>query len=182
MKKITLNDLAIKYNISCDNSKIEDKRFNEGISPRRIRDYVSKGLLSKPIKEGRNVYYTEQHFEELKNIRDLQIKGLTESYLQKNYTHEDNFKSNASDSLRSILEEKEHDEQNKKIRYGLQSGNSLNSSFEDNKKIMKVVQNQWEINNDLQIIVKDDAKIKNNELEIVLQKIKKILKENYHNN
>jgi len=43
-----------------------------------IRNYARKGLLPKPIKTGKTMaYYTVEHIDRLKNIRALQIKGLS---------------------------------------------------------------------------------------------------------
>lgn len=61
----------------------DDKRFAE-LTKRRILDYTTKGLLMKPLKNGNRNYYTEEHFQQLITLRELQSKaGVSEKTLMK---------------------------------------------------------------------------------------------------
>jgi DNA-binding transcriptional MerR regulator len=60
-----------------------DKRYSENISTRRIRDYITKGLLDKPIKSGKYALFNELHLEQLLKIRELQYDGLTDKNIKK---------------------------------------------------------------------------------------------------
>ena len=46
-----------------------------GLSPRTIRYYISRGLLSGPEVAGRGAVYGEEHLVRLRRIRELQSKG-----------------------------------------------------------------------------------------------------------
>lgn len=182
---MTIDELAVEYNQSNDdNTHYEDKRLSEEVTPRRIRDYVSKGLVPKPLKEGRNAYYTEEHLEELKNIRELQSKGFTESYLQKNYTPENQFKTNAENALRSILDEKTQAQNlnnNNEMLFGGNAEQWADQFLKKNRNVIKKeIQHKWKINNQIEISINGDTKLTEQSIEEILLQIKKILKENYH--
>lgn len=48
-----------------------------GVSPRTIRYYISRGILSGPSQAGRNAHYDHSHLERLGEISVLKKKGLT---------------------------------------------------------------------------------------------------------
>lgn len=48
-----------------------------GVPQRTIRYYISRGLLSHPIRRGAKAEYDESHLKDLREIRELQKKGLT---------------------------------------------------------------------------------------------------------
>lgn len=48
-----------------------------GIPARTIRFYISRGLLSGPVKAGRGAPYTGNHLERLEQIKALQAAGRT---------------------------------------------------------------------------------------------------------
>lgn len=79
-KKYTLDELTEEINKALNGVEYTttDSRHSKELSSRRIRNLASKGLISKPFKEGRNVYYTEMHLKELLDFRQLQSKGLTD--------------------------------------------------------------------------------------------------------
>lgn len=60
-----------------------DGRYTSELSVSRVRDYISKKLLDKPLKEGIKAYYTEHHLEQLLSLRQLQNDGLSDKYLKK---------------------------------------------------------------------------------------------------
>lgn len=82
-KKYTLDELTEEINKVLNGVEYTatDSRHSKELSSRRIRDLASKGLISKPFKEGRYVYYTELHLSELLDFRQLQSKGLTDKSL-----------------------------------------------------------------------------------------------------
>ncbi len=46
--------------------------------PRRtIRYYISRGLVSGPLRSGRDAVYGKEHLERLEKIKQLQSEGLT---------------------------------------------------------------------------------------------------------
>jgi DNA-binding transcriptional MerR regulator len=47
-----------------------------GMSPRNIRAYQSRRLLPPPCRQGRLVYYDEQHVRRLRAVRTLQRQGF----------------------------------------------------------------------------------------------------------
>ncbi len=48
-----------------------------GVPQRTIRYYISRGLLSHPIRRGAKAEHDESHLKDLREIRELQKKGLT---------------------------------------------------------------------------------------------------------
>jgi DNA-binding transcriptional MerR regulator len=46
-----------------------------GIPARTIRFYISRGLLSGPVKAGRGAVYTGEHLARLKEVQKLQAEG-----------------------------------------------------------------------------------------------------------
>lgn len=48
-----------------------------GVPARTIRYYIARGLLEGPETAGRGASYGERHLERLRQIRELQGKGLT---------------------------------------------------------------------------------------------------------
>ena len=175
--KMTIEELANKYNKENEknnNNEKNDKRINDNISSRRIRDYVTKGLISKPLKEGRLAIYTNKHLEELKNIRKLQTEGFSDTYLQKNYTPENQFKINAEHALDSILKNKKQSSLNDNHSYFLRS-----SLFNKNEQ-KKDVKHKWTIEENIEIYINEKTILNENNIKQVLLQIKKILQENYN--
>lgn len=57
---------------------IEDKRRSEEWTERKIRTYFSgKSALPEPIREGKKVFYTEEHLTALEELLNLQDMGLS---------------------------------------------------------------------------------------------------------
>jgi len=48
-----------------------------GLPARTIRFYIARGLLSGPVKGGRNAAYTAEHVAQLEGIKRLQAAGHT---------------------------------------------------------------------------------------------------------
>jgi DNA-binding transcriptional MerR regulator len=81
--KLSIEELADKVNQDLVNLKSEDKRLSNNLSVRRIRDYISKGLLDKPFKDGKNIYFTELHYDKLIVLRTSQYDGLSDVTVKK---------------------------------------------------------------------------------------------------
>ena len=84
--KMSIEELASAVSGALENSPANsfvDKRYSNDISVRRIRDYVSKGIIEHPIKDGRQSYFTPDHYDALLNVRKLQSEGLSDSVLRK---------------------------------------------------------------------------------------------------
>lgn len=82
-KRYTLEELTKEVNLrlSMMEYTTTDSRQSKDFSPRRIRDLATKDLIAKPFRDGRNVYYTEQHVQELVDLKTLQSKGMTDKSL-----------------------------------------------------------------------------------------------------
>ena len=82
-KKFTLDELTIAVNneLKTKDLAATDSRQSKELSSRRIRGLVGENLISKPFKDGRNVYYTELHLNELIDFKTLQSVGLSEKSL-----------------------------------------------------------------------------------------------------
>ena len=60
------------------NNVNDDKRKSLEWTERKIRTYFSsKSALPSPVYEGKKVFYTEEHFEALKNLIELQDLGMS---------------------------------------------------------------------------------------------------------
>lgn len=86
--KLTIEDLALKVNEQLFNLSSSDKRFSNSLSVRRIRDYISKGVLDKPFKDGKNIYFTELHYQKLIALREVQSEGISEESIKKMMVYE----------------------------------------------------------------------------------------------
>ena len=91
MIKLTIEDLSKKVNeILEDHFKthpemISDARQSNILSTRRIRDYLTKGLIPKPFStgEGKQKWFDHTHVDALVALRLLQHNGLSEQYISK---------------------------------------------------------------------------------------------------
>lgn len=81
--KLTIEELANKVNEQLSNLSSNDKRFSNNLSVRRIRDYMSKGVLDKPFKDGKNTYFTELHYQKLIALREIQSEGISDENVKK---------------------------------------------------------------------------------------------------
>lgn len=84
-KKLTIQQLAQEVNSELKKtvSSATDARYSPEISERRIRDYMTKGLLDKPFGQGREKWFSKSHIEKLLALRNLQADGLSDQYLKK---------------------------------------------------------------------------------------------------
>jgi DNA-binding transcriptional MerR regulator len=108
--KLTIEDLAEKVNnIISENFKnnyIKDGRQSFVLSPRRIRDYITKGLIDKPVGDGREKWFDESHVNALVSLRLLQHNGLSEQYIissTKTRNVHDDLLSDIQDNTSSLI-------------------------------------------------------------------------------
>ena len=109
--KLTIEQLANSVNQELDKQKSNyettDKRIKEKVSIRRIQDYITKGLLDKPIREGNKTYYSDIHFEKLLALRRLGNSGLSDnsllniSIISESF-QDDELKNNALSQIKDI--------------------------------------------------------------------------------
>lgn len=104
--KLTIEELADMVNAELKKDKeiSLDKRQAETLTVRRIRDYISKGLINKPYGS-KYKWFDMSHVNALISIRKLQNSGLSEKYIKNSayssYTEDEN-KSDALAFLSSI--------------------------------------------------------------------------------
>jgi DNA-binding transcriptional MerR regulator len=85
--QLTIEQLADKVNeviaehFKDQSESIKDGRQSSILSTRRIRDYITKGLIEKPTGNGREKWFDESHVNALVSLRLLQHNGLSEQYI-----------------------------------------------------------------------------------------------------
>ncbi len=83
--KLTIEELADKANEilskEFNSNVLRDGRQSSIISTRRIRDYITKGLLEKPEGNGREKWFVQSHIDALVSLRLLQHNGLSDQYI-----------------------------------------------------------------------------------------------------
>jgi DNA-binding transcriptional MerR regulator len=57
--------------------RVEELAGRAGTSVDTVRFYQTRGLLPQPEREGRVVFYSDEHVERLRRIRELKNKGFT---------------------------------------------------------------------------------------------------------
>ena len=84
MKKYTAEDIVDIVNSKVSvNISYGDSRVSRELTVRRLRDYVYKGLVSPPIKDGRNAFFTVKHLDEIYNVRMMNLNGYSDSVIKK---------------------------------------------------------------------------------------------------
>lgn len=134
--KLTIEELAEKVNEQVSSLSSTDKRFSNNLSVRRIRDYVSKGLLSKPFKDGKNVYFTELHYQKLIALREVQSEGISEENVKKIMSYENksleenSLQNNAFAAINEIMNFSDIDSLEKKssIAYASNASSTMSGS------------------------------------------------------
>lgn len=105
-KRFTLDELTIEVNKELKKKELvaTDSRQSKEFSSRRIRGLAGENLISKPFKDGRNVYYTQLHVNELVDFKTLQSVGLSEKSLLsfKSETKEDSSEP-SNDTLDGLI-------------------------------------------------------------------------------
>lgn len=190
-----IDDLVNKVNSLLDVDNKEDARINK-LSIRRVRDYMTKNMISKPIKKGKEVFFTDDHLNQLLMLRHFQNYGVSEKLIKKEIDIEDNqlltnyvatIKSDSNKIINESVSEN-IDEANSAMLF-LNSFNSYSStkpqqyetkllnSTNDNqilrtvivKKVKKII-----IDSNIEIIV-EDREYTDKEKEDILNKIRRVL-------
>lgn len=110
----TIEELAEKVNQNVnslqnqlkDDMLHKDGRQSSNLSVRRIRDYITKGLLDKPEGNHPNKYFTDHHVEQLTSLRTLQHVGISDTYIlnsKSNLDYSNSLDYGASTSNRGSL-------------------------------------------------------------------------------
>jgi len=150
--KLTIDELASEVNKNLSNLKSDDKRFSNNLSPRRIRDYISKGMLDKPFKDGKNIFFTELHLQKLIALREVQSEGISEDNIKKlisyespieykyddinNTSNTDLLKANALDAINEIINKEEM-----KYSATASSVNNLTNSISSSSIVSSLLEN-----------------------------------------
>ena len=58
-----------------------------GVPERTIRYYISRGLISGPVRGGRGAEYTQEHLAGIQNVRRLQSGGMTLAEIEHRFAH-----------------------------------------------------------------------------------------------
>lgn len=88
LKMYTIEELVQIVNKQLAQDKdliVTDGRISSEITVRKVRDMLSKGMLSTPVKDGRNNYFDNSHVDQIINIKKMQNEGVSEK-LMKNLT------------------------------------------------------------------------------------------------
>jgi DNA-binding transcriptional MerR regulator len=85
MNRYTAEELVniVNSKISFMGLAYNDSRTSKELTERRLRDYVYKGLVSPPLRDGRNSFFNDKHIEEVLQARVLNIGGYTDSVISK---------------------------------------------------------------------------------------------------
>ncbi len=105
--KLTIEELADMVNaeLKKNGESSLDKRQSETLTVRRIRDYISKGLINKPYGS-KYKWFDMSHVNALVSIRKLQHSGLSEKYIKNSaYSSsvEDQVQNDAMSFLSSLV-------------------------------------------------------------------------------
>lgn len=85
MKKYTAEDIVsiVNSKVSMGNISYDDSRVSRELTVRRLRDYIYKGLVSQPYKEGKYSVFTDKHLDEIYNVRMMNLSGYSDSVIKK---------------------------------------------------------------------------------------------------
>ena len=95
---------------------------------------MSKGVLDKPFKDGKNVFFTELHYQKLIALREVQSEGISEESVKKMMSYEskslesDALKNNAFAAINEILSGESDLLKKNSVFAAKASANSIDSS------------------------------------------------------
>lgn len=196
-----IDDLVNKVNSLLDVDNKEDARINK-LSIRRVRDYMTKNMISKPIKKGKEVFFTDEHLNQLLMLRHFQNYGVSEKLIKKEIDIEDNqlltnyvatIKSDSNKIINESVSEN-IDEANSAMLFlnsfnsysstkpqqyetKLLNSNKLLNSTNDNQILRTVIVKKVKkiiIDSNIEIIV-EDREYTDKEKEDILNKIRRVL-------
>lgn len=152
--QLTIEQLADKVNevisehFKNQSELIKDGRQSSILSTRRIRDYITKGLIEKPFGNGREKWFDESHVDALVSLRLLQHNGLSEQYIlsstktenyecdldnfynnEKIQKNEQDLRNDAFDFLKNLQQPKENIANSSNIKNINEQKNLLSSSM-----------------------------------------------------
>lgn len=110
LKKYNINDLVNQVNLKIKDlpelKEVSDSRVSDFISERKVRDLLSKNLISRGIKDGKSIYFDDLHVDQIIEYKKLQAKGLSEKVM-KSYSNsiadENDFNKGAMQEIDNIL-------------------------------------------------------------------------------
>lgn len=187
--KLTINELADIFNSNYkNNNDNDDKRMSREISVRRIRDYITKKIVSEGIRDGKKKYYNQTHIEEISKARELHDEGFSDNEIIKfinNEQKEKSEKDNINDLINNIKKRKE----NKPVGLGIQQLranidknlsfksqiylNKVEKSEIEKNKIKSTLWKEIEISEDVILKIKSNNQEDNK--ESILEKLKEII-------
>lgn len=68
----------VNKKLAIEGSQPSDSRMAKELTVRRVRDYLGKNLISKPVKIGKQNFFSDVHVDELVRLRNLQASGFSE--------------------------------------------------------------------------------------------------------
>jgi DNA-binding transcriptional MerR regulator len=85
MNKYSAEDIVdiVNAKVSMGNISYGDSRVSRELTVRRLRDYIYKGLVSPPHKEGKYSVFTDEHLNEIYNVRMMNLSGYSDSVIKK---------------------------------------------------------------------------------------------------
>ncbi len=110
LKKYNINDLVNQVNLKIKDlpelKEVSDSRVSDLISERKVRDLLSKNLISRGVKDGKSIYFDDLHVDQIIEYKKLQAKGLSEKVM-KSYSNsvieENDFNKGAIQEIDNIL-------------------------------------------------------------------------------
>ena len=118
-QKLTITELADIFNLNnCKENSDNDKRMSKEVSVRRIRDYISKKIVSEGTREGKNKYYNESHLKELSKARELHEEGFSDNEIIK-FIQEEKKDKNNKNNIKNLLNDINQRKSNKTNNLGL---------------------------------------------------------------
>lgn len=110
LKKYNINDLVNQVNLKIKDlpelKEVSDSRVSDLISERKVRDLLSKNLISRGVKDGKSIYFDDLHVDQIIEYKKLQAKGLSEKVM-KSYSNsvieENDFNKGAMQEIDNIL-------------------------------------------------------------------------------
>lgn len=96
MKNYTAEELVDHINKDIEMNEVftgmtyTDSRIAHKLTVRRLRDYIYKGLVSKPYKYGKHNYYTQRHVDEVIEVRTLSLSGYSDNLIKNQMSKSEN--------------------------------------------------------------------------------------------
>lgn len=86
INRYSIEELADEVNKRLKETNIDtsitDGRVSNLVTTRKIRDLMTKELIGKPFKDGRNNYFDDSHVEQIIHVKELQKEGASEKLIK----------------------------------------------------------------------------------------------------